>query len=108
MVDTHCHLDSCKPDDDELVANARANGITHLATVGMNDESIERAIAAAETYDGVSAIAGRHPNEAPGWVDSDLEPIERAARHERVRAIGETGLDYYSDSAPAAAHRRAF
>jgi TatD DNase family protein len=108
VVDTHCHLDSCKPHDGELVANARANGITHLATVGMNDESIERAIAAAETYDEVYAIVGRHPNEATGWVDGDLEPIERATQHERVRAVGETGLDYYRDYAPAGDQRRAF
>src|SRR4051794_20780901 len=74
----------------------------------MNDESIERAIAAAETYDEVYAIVGRHPNEATGWVDSDLEPIERAAAHERVRAIGETGLDYYRDYAPADDQKRAF
>jgi TatD DNase family protein len=108
VVDTHCHLDSCRPDDSELVANARAHGITHLATVGMNDESIERAIAAAETYDEVYAIVGRHPNEATGWADTDLAPIERAAQHERVRAIGETGLDYYRDYAPADDQRRAF
>jgi TatD DNase family protein len=108
VVDTHCHLDSCKPDDSELIEHARANGITRLATVGMNDASIDRAIAAAETYDEVYAIVGRHPNEATGWVDTDLEPIERAAGHDRVRAIGETGLDYYRDYAPADDQRRAF
>jgi TatD DNase family protein len=108
VVDTHCHHDSCRPDDSELVANARASGITHLATVGMNDESIQRAITAAEAYDEVYAIVGRHPNEATGWADGDLEPIERATQHERVRAVGETGLDYYRDYAPADDQRRAF
>ena len=109
MVDTHCHLDSCKPPDDELVARARDAGLTRIATVGMNDESITRALAAADTYDDVYAIVGRHPNEATGFdPDRDLAPIERAAAHDRVRAIGETGLDYFRDHAPRDDQRRAF
>ncbi len=109
MVDTHCHLDSCKPPDDELVARAREAGLTRIATVGMNEASMERALAAADAYDEVFAIVGRHPNEAAGFdPDSDLEPIERAAAHPRVRAIGETGLDYFRDYAPREDQRRAF
>jgi TatD DNase family protein len=109
VVDTHCHLDSCKPPDDELVARARAAGLTRIATVGMNDESIERAVAAADAYEDVYAIVGRHPNEATGFdAGTDMEPIERAAAHPRVRAIGETGLDYYRDYAPRDDQRRAF
>ena len=109
MVDTHCHLDSCKPPDDELVARAREAGLTRIATVGMNAASMERALAAADAYDEVYAIVGRHPNEATGFdPDSDLEPIERAAAHPRVRAIGETGLDYFRDYAPREDQRRAF
>lgn len=109
MVDTHCHLDSCKPPDEELVARARAAGVLRLATVGMNDRSIERALAAANAHDEVFAIVGRHPNEATGFEpDRDLEPIERAAGDPRVRAIGETGLDYFRDYAPKDDQRRAF
>ena len=109
MVDTHCHLDSCKPPDDELVARAREAGLNRIATVGMNDASMERALAAADTYDEVYAIVGRHPNEATGFdPDVDLEPIGRAAGHPRVRAIGETGLDYFRDYAPREDQRRAF
>src|SRR5436189_179984 len=54
------------------------------------------------------AIAGRHPNEASGFRPSDVEPIERAAQNSRVRAIGETGLDYYRDYAPREDQLRAF
>jgi TatD DNase family protein len=109
VVDTHCHLDSCKPPDDELVARAREAGLTRIATVGMHDASIERAVAAAETYEEVYAIVGRHPNEASGFDPAvDLLPIERAAAHPRVRAIGETGLDYYRDHAPREDQQRAF
>jgi TatD DNase family protein len=100
VVDTHCHLDSCKPDDAELVANARAVGVRRLATVGMNEESIELALAAARAHEEVFAIVGRHPHNTEGWSAADIEPIERAAADPQVRAIGETGLDYFRDRAP--------
>jgi TatD DNase family protein len=108
VIDTHCHLDSCKPPDNELVERARAAGVTRIATVGMNDESIQRAIAAAQAYDEVVAIVGRHPNEAEGFQANDIEPIERATDDPCVRAIGETGLDYYRDYAPREDQMRAF
>lgn len=108
MVDTHCHLDSCKPPDAELVERARAAGVTRLATVGMHDESIERALGAAREFDEVVAIVGRHPHYTEGFGDADLERIERAAADPRARAIGETGLDYFRDRAPREDQRRAF
>jgi TatD DNase family protein len=109
VVDTHCHLDSCKPPDDELVARARAMGVARIATVGMNQQSIESALAAANAFDEVFAIVGRHPNEATGFDPArDIEPIELAAADPRVRAIGETGLDYFRDYAPRDDQRRAF
>jgi TatD DNase family protein len=108
LIDTHCHLDSCKPPDAELVERARAMGVRRIATVGMNDASIERAVAAANEHEEVVAIVGRHPNEAEGFQPRDIEPIERAAADSRVRAIGETGLDYYRDYAPREDQMRAF
>ncbi len=108
MVDTHCHLDSCKPPDGELVARARQTGVSRLATVGMDGPSIERALAAAREHEGVFAIVGRHPHRAEGFGERDLEEIERAAADPLARAVGETGLDYYRDRAPREDQRRAF
>jgi TatD DNase family protein len=108
MVDTHCHLDSCKPPDAELVERARAAGVTRLATVGMHDESIERALGASREFEEVVAIVGRHPHYTEGFGDADLQAIERAAADPRARAIGETGLDYFRDRAPRDDQRRAF
>jgi TatD DNase family protein len=108
MVDTHCHLDSCKPPDSELVERARAAGVTRLATVGMHDESIAAALRAAREFDDVVAIVGRHPHYTEGWGDSDIDAIERAAADSRARAIGETGLDYFRDHSPREDQRRAF
>jgi TatD DNase family protein len=108
VIDTHCHLDSCKPPDDELIERARSVGVRRIATVGMNDASIERALAAANKHEEVVAIVGRHPNEAEGFQPHDIEPVDRAADDPRVRAIGETGLDYYRDYAPREDQMRAF
>jgi TatD DNase family protein len=108
VIDSHCHLDTCKPSDDELVERARSVGVRRIATVGMDDESIQRALASANAYEEVVAIVGRHPNAAEGFQARDIEPIERAAEDPRVRAIGETGLDYYRDYAPREDQMRAF
>ena len=108
MVDTHCHLDSCKPPDAELVERAAAVGVRRLATVGMDSPTIERALEAAHAHDEVVAIVGRHPHNAEGFTDADAESIEAFAADPCARAIGETGLDYFRDRAPRDDQRRAF
>ena len=108
MVDTHCHLDACASPPEELVERARAAGVHRIATVGTDPESIEFALAAAASHPEVEAIAGRHPHAAEGFGPGDLELIEGAAADPSVRAIGETGLDYYRDLAPREDQRRAF
>jgi TatD DNase family protein len=101
MIDTHCHLDMCEDD-------VAGHGLTRVATVGIDDAAIERALALADAHEEVFAIVGRHPNSAAGFQPADLGPIERAARHPKAVAIGETGLDYYRDHAPHADQQRAF
>jgi TatD DNase family protein len=108
VIDTHCHLDHCDGDTAELVGRARAAGVSKLATVGTDGPSIERALAAAGAHEEVFAIVGRHPHETTGFDAAALEEIERTATHPAVRAIGETGLDYYRDHAPRVDQRRAF
>ena len=108
MVDTHCHLDACEAPAAELVARAAGAGVRRLATVGTDSASIERALAAAEAHEQVVAIVGRHPHEAEGFDQGDLESLERAAAHPHARAVGETGLDYYRDRAPRRDQQRAF
>jgi len=108
VVDTHCHLDSCDPPDEELIVRARGLGVSRLATVGMNGPSIGRALEAAHEHEGVVAIVGRHPHHSNGFGTEDLEEIERAAADPLARAIGETGLDYFRDRAPREDQMRAF
>ena len=108
MVDTHTHLGVCEPADGELVADARRSGVRRILTVGLDEASNREAIRAAVEHEEVFASVGRHPNSASGFDDAAAADIAELARHERVRAIGETGLDYYRDSSPREAQREAF
>ena len=108
MIDSHTHLDSCAPPNEELVSAATAAGVTRILTVGMDGESCRSALGAAETFPQVFAAIGRHPNHADGFDDAGLAEIEALADHSCCAAIGETGLDYYRDYAPRADQERAF
>jgi TatD DNase family protein len=108
MIDSHTHLFFCDGTEDELVAAAAEAGVGRLLNVGVDEANSAVAIASAERHEGVFAAVGRHPNDAGGFDDAAAAEIVRLAAHEKVRAIGETGLDYYRDSASAAQQRRAF
>lgn len=108
MIDSHTHLDSCAPANDELVGNARAAGVRRILTVGLDVESSRRALVAAETFGEVFVAVGWHPNSADGYDDAAGAGLRELARHPGCVAIGETGLDYYRDSARPDAQRVAF
>ncbi|HET9101721.1 MAG TPA: TatD family hydrolase [Solirubrobacteraceae bacterium] len=108
MIDSHTHLSLCEPPDADLVAAAAAQGVSRIVTVGTDAESCRAALRAAEQFDQVYAAIGRHPNSATGFDDAVLQDLRELAAHEKCVAIGETGLDYYRDSAPVQDQRRAF
>jgi TatD DNase family protein len=108
VIDSHTHLDLCEPPNTELVAAADAVGVTRMLTVGIDGASCRAALAAAEDFPQVYAAIGRHPNSATGFDDADLAELRALAAHERCVAIGETGLDFYRDTAPPADQERAF
>ncbi|HEX8207352.1 MAG TPA: TatD family hydrolase [Solirubrobacteraceae bacterium] len=108
MIDSHTHLDSCAPDDADLVAEAAREGVNRILTVGTDGASCRAALQAAERFPQVYAAIGRHPNSATGFDDNDLAELEALAAHERCRAIGETGLDFYRDHATPEDQQRAF
>lgn len=108
MIDSHCHLDMCEGSAAEVVADARRVGVRRMLTVGIDDARNERAIADAEEHEEVFACVGRHPNGSEGFDDAAAGRIEELARHPRVAAVGETGLDYYRDRAPRDDQRHAF
>jgi TatD DNase family protein len=108
VIDSHTHLFLCDGSEDELLAAAREAGVRRMLTVGLGEESNPVALASAERNEEVYAAVGRHPNDAEGFDDEAAAEIARLGAHEEVRAIGETGLDFYRDSAAPDAQRRAF
>ena len=107
VVDNHCHLDIAHevgPGVDavtEALAAAAAVGVPRIVQIGCDLRGARWAVEAATSYDGVVAGVALHPNEAPrlaeaGLLDEALAEIEAlAAAHDRVRAVGETGLDHF-------------
>jgi TatD DNase family protein len=103
--DSHCHLDMIHLPVAETLAQARAAGITRVITVGCDVPSSQWAADCAAAFDAVSATVAIHPNETAAQDragrDHVLAEIARLAALPQVRAVGETGLDYYRDnSAP--------
>lgn len=97
FYDTHAHLDypDFQADFAQVLESAQAAGITKLIAIGTDLESSRRAIQLAEAHLCIYAVAGWHPNDALAAPD-DLRPaLCELARHPKVVAIGETGLDYY-------------
>jgi TatD DNase family protein len=106
--DSHTHLDRGAAPEAELVAEARAAGLTRILTIGMDSESCRAALALAAEHPEVFAAIGRHPNHATGYDDAVTEELRGFASHPDCRAIGETGLDDYRDYAPRPDQERAF
>jgi TatD DNase family protein len=106
FYDTHAHLDypDFQADFPEVIARAQAAGITKLISIGTDLESSRRAIKLAEAHACVYAVVGWHPNDAES-APADLRPaLRELAKHPRVVAIGETGLDYYRLPSMSGAH----
>lgn len=102
-VDTHAHLEivtNTEPDHEaigKVLADAKSVGIDRVVQVGYSADQSEWSVRLAENWSGVIAAVALHPNEAPVVEDleRDLKRIEELAAHPKVRAIGETGLDFF-------------
>jgi len=102
-VDAHAHIEiitNSAPDAPEIgkvLADAKSVGIDRIVQVGYSAEQSEWGVKLAEHWPNVLAAVALHPNEAPVVADleADLSKIEKLATHPRVRAIGETGLDFF-------------
>lgn len=104
-LDGHCHLDLIGQPASEVLAAARAAGIRRVLTIGVDVASSRWAAECAAGHQDVYAAVAVHPNEtaaeqsAPAGRGGALAEIAALAALPQVRAIGETGLDYYRDHA---------
>ncbi|MGM9967274.1 MULTISPECIES: TatD family hydrolase [unclassified Rummeliibacillus] len=102
FIDTHVHLNAEQYNDDlqEVINRALAANVKKMVVVGFDRLTINRAMELIEEYDFLYAAIGWHPVDAIDCTESDLQWIEELAKHPKVVAIGETGLDYYWDKSP--------
>ena len=113
FIDSHAHLEGKRFDADreEAIARARAAGVHLLLTVGQVGESwdsMNASLALAEANDDIVTSVGLHPHDARFFDDRTAERMVEVARHPKVVAWGECGLDFYYDNSPREAQRDAF
>jgi len=103
LFDTHAHLDMPQFAGDlaGIMARARQAGVERFVTIGIDLASSRKAIELARTNPGVSATAGIHPESAGKTSQQDIDKLAELAKEPGVVAIGEIGLDFYHDYAPA-------
>lgn len=112
FVDSHCHLDDKRfaDDLDAVLERAAAAGVTRILTIGTGDgpPEIDRAIRIGERYPQVFASVGVHPHDAAKVTAQTYDDLRALAKHEKVIAFGEIGLDYHYDFSPREVQREVF
>ena len=121
LVDFHAHLDGdkFKADRAEVIARAKAAGVTHVVQVGQWRQGAQAAEGPGVGFDESKAVAaadpgffsftaGIHPHEAGNVSDADWAALEAFCRREPIVAVGECGLDYHYDHSPRDVQRAAF
>ncbi|HUJ22356.1 MAG TPA: TatD family hydrolase [Bryobacteraceae bacterium] len=112
LVDSHCHLDDEQfaQDRDETIERARAAGIERMMAIGTGNgpPDLEAGIRLADRYPFVFATAGVHPHDAAKATPETLDRLAELAKHPKVLAIGEIGLDYHYDFSPRPVQRSVF
>lgn len=110
MIDTHCHLffDELYNNLDEIINEAKSNGIEYIICPSTNLETAKKSIEIAEKYPEVYAAVGIHPHDTSNFTDETLIELEKMLDHPKVVAVGEIGLDYYYDYSPKEKQKFAF
>jgi TatD DNase family protein len=110
LVDSHCHLDFPDFADelDAVVARARAASVGRIVTISTRVARHAGLIAIAERFPDVFCSVGTHPHYAHEELDVTTTDLVARARHPKVVAIGEAGLDYHYDFSPRDAQERGF
>jgi len=110
LIDSHCHLtyEPLAQIREDVLRRAAEAGVTHMISIGTDIADTRAAIDLASTHANIFASSGVHPHQAgkvdPGWNDE----LRSLAGHQRVVAVGETGLDYHYDFAPRDRQREVF
>jgi TatD DNase family protein len=112
FIDSHAHLDGKQFDSDreEVIARAREAGVQTMVAIGNGDGPpvLDAGVQLADKYPFLYATVGIHPHEARLADDAAYSNMEQLARHPKVIAWGEIGLDYFYDHSPREAQKQVF
>ncbi len=102
FIDTHTHLfyPNFEEDFDEVLQRAKENKVDFMLVPATDLETAKKTISLAEKYPQIYAAVGVHPHDTKDWKDEWIDELRNLAKHEKVVAIGEIGLDYYYDFSP--------
>jgi TatD DNase family protein len=108
LFDSHTHIQAPEfdADRDAVIARAGEAGLAGMLVLGWDVPSSERAVELAQAHPDVFAAAGCHPHDAASMDDASLARLDELARHPRVAAVGEIGLDFYRNLSPREAQLR--
>lgn len=111
FFDTHAHYDNQLFDIDRterLNQIHEQEGVSYLLNAGCDIPTSQKSIALAQEFSFVYASVGIHPHEAQGVPKDYLEQLSALSKHEKVKAIGEIGLDYFYDYSPKEVQKQVF
>lgn len=112
FIDSHAHLEMPQfdPDRAQMLARAREAGVESILAIGSGTGpgSLDCAIRLAEEHEGLHATIGIHPHEAKLATESDFTELKSLAKHSKVIAWGEVGLDYFYDHSSREVQRAVF
>ncbi|MBI4275124.1 MAG: TatD family hydrolase [Rhizobiales bacterium] len=110
LVDSHCHLDfpDFAGDLDAIVGRARAAGVGRMVTISTRVRRHSEVLAIAERFDDVFCSVGTHPHNAKEEPEISVADLVAHARHPKVVAIGEAGLDYHYHHSPRGMQEQSF
>jgi TatD DNase family protein len=110
LVDHHCHLDfpDFASELDAVVTRAKAAGVGMLVSISTRIRRFDGLLQLVGAYDNVLCSVGTHPHYAHEELDVPVSEIVKLARHSKVVAIGEAGLDYFYDNSPREAQAQGF
>jgi TatD DNase family protein len=110
LVDSHCHLDfpDLAGEVEAVVERARAAGVGRIVSISTRVKKHAQIIAITEKFPDVFCSVGTHPHHADEELDIDARALVEKARHPKIVAIGEAGLDYHYDNSPREAQLKGF
>jgi TatD DNase family protein len=110
FIDTHAHLfyPNFEEDLDQVIQNAKEAKVNYILVPATDLKTAQKVIELTEKYEMVYGAVGIHPHDSKDWDTSFIQKIELLAKHKKIVAVGEIGLDYYYDFSPKEKQIEAF